>query len=461
MRTLIIIFLILICGCSITKPKNVIGEFPEFETKLQKEKKQFKILSGEKFPDKAFKVNADFKDLSASNVILFFMDLIHARYVLSGNFDRTIMISIHGLYKESEIINMLKNILNANGYDVVQKNNAYLFYQINKDDNDNSIYIQGDEDKSKSVYTYKMQYVPVASIYDTLKNMFKDSEIIINDSLNLVVIKAKEPDYKNIRLTLDRFDKRPKQIIVGMVILEVEINDSIRHGVEYFLKDVNKGGNILASLLPDNFATGTDLLQGGVKYFTTHNNTDVIIELLNIVSNVKIISKPKIIVEDKKHGTIKIGREEPIQKGTTVASTGVSTTQIDYRDVGLILDVGVHVEENNVVRLKLKQELSSIVTDSNLLIASPSFTQKTIDMEFNVTAGENIFVGGLIQTEDTFRTKKIPFLGSLPYIGTMFSSQEKIKKETELIMIVNVELLQTDEDIYQYTNPLQQKIKGV
>jgi len=163
-----------------------------------------------------------------------------------------------------------------------------------------------------------------------------------------------------------------------------------------------------------------------------------------------------VLVQDGKRSTIKIGREEPIKTGTTVSANGLASETIVYRDVGVILKVKVDVEENNIVKLELSQEISDVATPVvNPLIESPSFTTKVIQMSTLVDDGQKIYIGGLMETVEENRIKKIPLLGDIPYLGKVFRSEDNVKTKTELILLLSVDVLNKESDFKR------QKIKYV
>ena len=120
------------------------------------------------------------------------------------------------------------------------------------------------------------------------------------------------------------------------------------------------------------------------------------------------------------------------------------------------LEVKVDVEENNIVKLELTQEISDVATPlENPLIESPSFTTKVIQMSTLVDDGQKIYIGGLMETVEENRIKKIPFLGDIPYLGKVFRSEDNVKTKTELILLLSVDVLNKESDFKR------QKIKYI
>jgi type II secretory pathway component GspD/PulD (secretin) len=229
--------------------------------------------------------------------------------------------------------------------------------------------------------------------------------------------------------------------------MEVTLTNALKYGVEYFFKVNNeRGGNI--SLLPDGVVSGSAAVVGkGLKTFGFRNDLKSFITVLKTEGNVDIVSKPHVLVQEGKTSVIKIGREEPIRRGTSVSENGLRSEDILYKDVGVILSVGVEVEENNVVKLHLNQEVSDIIPPTqDPLIDSPSFTTNTIQLDTLLNDGQSIYIGGLMETAEIETVRKVPYLSDIPYLGKIFRSKNFIKTKTELILLLSVEILFDEKD---------------
>ncbi len=128
-----------------------------------------------------------------------------------------------------------------------------------------------------------------------------------------------------------------------------------------------------------------------VKAFTFQKDFDAFITILRSVSDVKILSKPNLLVQDGETSKIQVGSDEPVRSSTTLSGAGLSQESIEYRSVGVLLEVKVDIEESNVVKLKLIQELSTIVkSPEDTSIDSPSFRTNKVELTTLINDGENI-----------------------------------------------------------------------
>ncbi len=191
-------------------------------------------------------------------------------------------------------------------------------------------------------------------------------------------------------------------------------------------------------MLPTAIPPGpANILKDGIKAFTFQKDFDAFITILRSVSDVKILSKPNLLVQDGETSKIQVGSDEPVRSSTTLSGAGLSQESIEYRSVGVLLEVKVDIEESNVVKLKLIQELSTILKNpEDTSIDSPSFRTNKVELTTLINDGENIYIGGLIASNKEKQIKKIPLLGDIPLLGRIFKSENTTESKTELILLM-------------------------
>lgn len=454
-RLLAFLFLILLFfpGCKI-RDLNIN---PSSTDKLEKyvsleEPITYELNKKPFFLEPSFDLSFQFQETKLSDVIILVMDIVKKKYFVSASLKEFVTFNMVGNFKQSEILDMLNSLLFANRYGMQLQDDIYYIYEL-PEENLTFKNLSSEYD----CYLYKMQYAVVDDLLPVLETVFHGQDVKFKSylPLNSISIQTKSATlYASVMAVIEKLDKRPRQVLVDMTILEVELNNSMSHGVEYFLrtKQAKDTKNISVSLLPANIKSGFDPIASGVKLFSLTHDLDTIIDILQSVTKVKIISKPNIIVQDDKRSVIKIGRSEPIIRGTTLTATGLSQQSVDYKDVGLVLDVGVKIDENNMILINLKQELSDIVLVSlDPLIKSPSFTQKSIELDFLLKGNEKIYIGGMIQSNDSLTERSIPFVSKIPVVGNLFKSKESKKTESELLLVLSTRIIATDLDIYETT----------
>lgn len=158
----------------------------------------------------------------------------------------------------------------------------------------------------------------------------------------------------------------------------------------------------------------------------------------------KILAEPNITALSGQQAQFLSGGEFPIPVSDKDGIT------IEYRDFGVGVTFVPTVLDSGKINLNLKvlvSELSSANTvtlspgDSNATMIVPSLVKRTTSTTVELGDGQTIAIGGLIS--DNFRESvdKLPGLGDIPILGQLFRSQEFIKGQTELVIMVTPRLI--------------------
>ena len=163
---------------------------------------------------------------------------------------------------------------------------------------------------------------------------------------------------------------------------------------------------------------------------------------------------------DNEEAKIVVGQNVPFRTGSTATgNAGVVNpfTTIEREDVGLTLEVTPQINEGNLVRLKIHQEVSEVDPASLSVIGAEAAAdlitnKRTIDTTILVDDGEVIILGGLMKDKSTISSSRVPILGSIPGLGYLFKSETKSFEKTNLLVFLRPTVLATREDIKTQTH---------
>ena len=244
------------------------------------------------------------------------------------------------------------------------------------------------------------------------------------------------------------------------------LTDALDLGVEIFFRyggDSASGRpkELIGSLLPTGMSSATTSpLAGGLKGFTFNQDIDAIFNVISSQSETEILSTPHLLVRDEQTASIQVGSSEPISTGATTGS-GISTSQIQYRDIGKILTVTPRIGENNMITLDVTQEISEVRATSVAVPDTPAFTIRKTETSLVVKSGHAIYLGGIIDIKDELTEKKFPLLGDIPFIGKIFKSTDSNKTKTELMILLTPFIINSDVDADRLTAEFKNKLKQI
>ena len=165
----------------------------------------------------------------------------------------------------------------------------------------------------------------------------------------------------------------------------------------------------------------------------------------------EVLSRPTILVENNEQANITIGDRVPFVTSTTVSDSGQVNSQVQYEDVGIILDVIPHINPDGYVNLEVKPEISGLAPSSVQIsegLTVPTFTQRSAETVVTVKDGETVVIGGLITSRESQTENKIPILGDVPGLGVLFRSTAHETRRNELLIVLTVDVIRDEDDAF-------------
>ena len=335
-----------------------------------------------------------------------------------------------------------------------------------------------------------LRYADGASIIDLLVNLLPNYQIegqslptvAYDAESNTLVISASGETQVALEQIIRRLDVRRPQAII------VEISDTTAKelGVQFALAGLN-GSSV--PLLSSNFSRsapnilgvaalaagaqdGFDTIEqanllnslagsdGGLAGLSGVDNDmlySVVINALETDEDSNILSTPFVTTLDNVPATFLVGQEIPI---TTGESLGMGSNNInpfrtfERKEVGIKLEVLPQISEGDVIRLEIKQEVSSIAGAITSLSSDFVTNKREIATTVLANDGEIIVLGGLLQDDEQIDFSKVPFLGDLPIVGRAFQSKGKSRKKTNLMVFLRPKIIRSASDARPLTQEL-------
>ena len=169
------------------------------------------------------------------------------------------------------------------------------------------------------------------------------------------------------------------------------------------------------------------------------SNTDLLnieIDALEEEGLVETISNPKIITTNLKSGTISQGQEIPYNE------THVHGSQtVNFKKAELSLVVTPKLLERNKISLNL-----NITNDSPDLShvnshGVPLIDTQQMQTELMVNNNETLVIGGIFNKQNNNIKNNVPFVAKLPIIGKLFTHQETINSKSEILVLINTNII--------------------
>jgi len=357
-------------------------------------------------------------------------------------------------------------------------------------------------DKKNVIKAFNLKYARAKDIEEQLKSQLdlkKVGSIKADERTNQVIVQTLPERMEDISRLIQGLDQKTRQILIDAKIVQVKLTDDLSSGVEWeglfnlgkkygttylgsyplssvsatsdawrsrqqVVEDVGYVGSYPFSGTTSNYSAGKQSIASSEMHLGVigKNDFDVIIKYLQTLGQTRILSNPKLAVINNQEAKIHVG-ERQAYITTTTTQTQTSTTvseAVTYVDVGIQLMVTPTINEDGYVTVKIKPEISSVISylatssKNNIPIIDTS-TAETIVM---VKDGTSILIGGLSKEEKSEDSIGTPFLSKLPFIGQAFQSKTDKTKRTELLIIITPHIVSGDELSTGYSRDLSQKM---
>jgi general secretion pathway protein D len=290
-------------------------------------------------------------------------------------------------------------------------------------------------------------------------NADEQVRIIADDRNNALFVVATPKIYKQIDAAIKHLDVTPVQVMIEATIAEVTLNKSLKYGVQWFFKS----GDSTVTL--SDVATGAVAAAfPGFGYVFAGDNTKVVLNALDKVTDVKVISSPQIMVLDNRTAKLQVGDQVPIATQSAVSVTTPDApvvNSIEYKDTGVILTVTPRVNSSGTVGLDIDQEVSDVAPTTTSGLDSPTIQQRKLKSSVTVQDGETIALGGLIRDNQSKGKSGVPILSDVPLLGNLFGTTQNSGDRTELLVLLTPHVVRNPDEAREITDELRRRVKSL
>ncbi len=294
-----------------------------------------------------------------------------------------------------------------------------------------------------------------------LKTILKTRDLFVDEKTNSVVIRDTPDAIRLAEKLIAGQDLAEAEVVLEVEIIELSHNRLNELGIKLpqqiavtapgtpatSSSITTSGGSVITTNTPAAPLTLRTLRNLNGSYFNV-SPLNASLDLRSEDGSANILASPRIRVRHKEKAKIMIGDRVPVITSAQTPITGgaVSTTNVQYLDVGLKLEVepDIHLDED--VAIKVNLEVSNIVREitSGQTIAY-QIGSRSATTVLRLKDGETQVLAGLISDEDRNSAQKFPGLGDLPILGRLFSSHRDDSRKTEIVMSITPRLTRTSQ----------------
>ncbi|MCK9918477.1 type II and III secretion system protein family protein [Microbacteriaceae bacterium K1510] len=243
----------------------------------------------------------------------------------------------------------------------------------------------------------------------------------------------------------------PQQVMLEVRFIEISRNAGREIGVQWnrfgeqSITNVGNRTNGLPVVATTETAAG--LISGAAPFgfilgriAANGSTTDVMLQALEQRGIARSLAEPNLVALSGDTASFLAGGEYPIPIAGTFGQITVA-----YKKYGVGLAFTPTVLSRGLINLKIEPEVSQIDTNHTIQVVNgvsvPALTVRRASTTVELRDGQSFAIGGLLQTVNQNQVEQLPWLGTVPVLGTLFSSKSYQKNQTDLVIIVTPRLV--------------------
>jgi MSHA biogenesis protein MshL len=281
-------------------------------------------------------------------------------------------------------------------------------------------------------------------------------KIAVNSLAGTILVTDRKKNLDNVASYVTILSTRlNRQVDLDVRVLDVTFTDDRLFSIDWD-KVVKKVGNTTLSaaavLTPGGLPTTVfPGLASGVPFLQITNTTmDVLINAVEDQGLVRVTSQPRVRSLNHQAAVIKVVKSDPFftqQSNTLQSQSGNSqgiNVQVNSVETGTVLSITPQISDNEKITMEILPSVSVLTgtatypegSGTNALSTAPELTEKQASAVVRVNDRDTVAMGGFIEDQIVQTRKKIPILGDIPLLGTLFTGMADGKIRREMVFLV-------------------------
>ena len=291
------------------------------------------------------------------------------------------------------------------------------------------------------IQTFYLSNIDAKKAVNLLRTMLTVRKIYVHEELNAIVLRDTPEVIRLAQKILEANDRATSEVVFDLELVEVNHTKGMEIGpslpTSFSVGLIRPGESIpskIDSVITDNLKNLRQLYSIPPASFYLQKNK----------GDSEILASPKVRVKNNGKAKVHIGSREPIVTTTNNAAGDVTSTNIQYVDVGVKLDLEANIQLDNSIVTKVNLEVSNkgaeVPAGDNVAFA---ITTTNTTTELVLRDGEQTIIGGLLR-DDVSKTKDgPPILSDIPILGALFTHYKNTKSKREILLSITPHIVRS------------------
>ena len=307
-------------------------------------------------------------------------------------------------------------------------------------------------------YTIELKYADANEVKAALSGI--SEKIQVDTGGNRLIVVTSPRIIGEIQHVVAEMDKPARQVMLEARVVEVSTDGLKKLGIDWDL--LNRQGMTFVEGTYDSVNVGNVLNGAGgatVKVFpNTPGTYDIwklgnftrlpmvfqsFVDLLIHDGNAKVLAQPKLVTLNGKEASMLAGQRIPYLVSQTVFAGGAAapTQTVQIEEVGIKLAITPLINTDGYIIVHIRPEVSTVTGFRGVAGDLPVVATRQAETTVRLKDGSSVLIGGILDQEKTTDITKVPFLGSVPFLGAFFRHENTTTTNRDLVIEVTPHLL--------------------
>ncbi|HEV8339438.1 MAG TPA: secretin and TonB N-terminal domain-containing protein [bacterium] len=276
---------------------------------------------------------------------------------------------------------------------------------------------------------YSIGFADVDKVRAAIAASVPGVRVAVDTRANVLIVFGTPAQQEQVQKILAALDIQIPQMVVETRVVDIGTNVlrdlGLNFGTTGGILGMPVGGVVtITGVFPSNFTIGvTGSWFPGFGVFLT---------ALVREGKARVLSAPRVAVVDGNKASVNLGEEVPIPQ---VDANGRIT--FTFKPIGVVLEITPRLNKDNIITVAVAPEVSSVIEFLQTPAGPvPRIATRKANTTIQVRSGESIVIAGMISAQERVTTVKVPFLGDIPIIGSLFRRTTTDRSESEVIFII-------------------------
>ncbi len=324
-------------------------------------------------------------------------------------------------------------------------------------------------------FSFSFDYADANKIADKINRVLPSASGVVEPDArtHTIYLMTTPSNLERVKALMPSWDRPAPQVLIQADILDVSTAKLKELGVDWELRLGYDGGDNDAVFNIDTQRDSTDVNSTGTISIGTPtiripavfdaagnlitpeqvipgSDFSATIEALIEDSSTKTLSRPRILALDGQPARFEVATLEPYANTRFNSSGNIAALDIQFLDIGIILETVPHINEDGYILMEIRPEISTLAREETFsttiipdeggaitnTVRVPVKSQSRATTAVMVRDRQTIAIGGLRTYEDTESIRKVPLLGDIPVLGIPFRNLNQDREKRELIIFI-------------------------